>query len=84
MPLFDYVCRGCGREFEALVRAGHPPACPACGGADLEQKIAGFAVKSAERTQQFAAANRQKHSVLGYQKTMEIEAAAKKHRDEDH
>ena len=84
MPLFDFRCRTCSREFEALVRAGHPPVCPGCGGTDLDQKLGGFAVKSADRTQQFAAANRRKHSIIGHHKTMEIEAAAKKHRDEDH
>ena len=41
-------------------------------------------MKSADRTRQYADANRQKHSILGHHKTMEIEAAAKKHRDEDH
>jgi len=84
MPLFDFSCRGCGREFEALVRAGHPPVCPGCSGVDLDQKPAGFAVKSSERTQAFAAANRQKYSQIGYQESMVREAEAKKHRDEDH
>ncbi|HVQ42185.1 MAG TPA: zinc ribbon domain-containing protein [Vicinamibacterales bacterium] len=84
MPLFDFICRGCGREFEALVRAGHPPACPGCSGVDLDQKPAGFAVKSSERTQAFAAANRQKYSEIGYRESITREAEAKKHRDEDH
>lgn len=84
MPLFDFTCRGCGREFEALVRTGHPPVCPACGGAELDRKPAGFAVKSAERTQAFAAANRQKYSEIGYRESMIREAESKKHRDEDH
>ena len=84
MPLFDFVCRACGREFEALVRPGHPPVCPDCGATDLDQKPTSFAVKSADRTRQFADANRKKHSEIGFRKTMEIEAAAKKHRDEDH
>ena len=84
MPLFDFSCRACGREFEALVRAGHPPVCPGCASVDLAQKPAGFAVKSSERTQAFAAANRKRHSEVGYQESMVREAEAKKHRDEDH
>ena len=84
MPLFDFSCRGCGREFEALVRAGHPPVCPGCGGTHPDQKPAGFAVKTAERTQAFAAANRRKYSEIGYKESVVREAEAKKHRDEDH
>ena len=45
MPLFDFKCRRCGEEFEALVRAGHPAVC-ACGSDDLEQLPSGFAVSS--------------------------------------
>jgi hypothetical protein len=41
-------------------------------------------VKSSERTQAFAAANRQKYSEIGYRESMTREAEAKKHRDEDH
>jgi putative FmdB family regulatory protein len=37
MPLFEYACRGCGREFEAFVTAERTPVCPACAGADLEK-----------------------------------------------
>lgn len=42
MPLFDFRCRGCGEEFEALVRPPAVPACPACGAADLERLLSGF------------------------------------------
>ena len=42
MPLFDFRCRGCGDQFEALVRAPAVPACPACGGTDLERLVSGF------------------------------------------
>ena len=45
MPLFDFRCRRCGEEFEALVRSGQPAAC-ACGSDDLEQLPSGFAVSS--------------------------------------
>ena len=45
MPLFDFRCRQCGLEFEALVRSGHANTCT-CGSSDLEQLPAGFAVSS--------------------------------------
>jgi putative FmdB family regulatory protein len=84
MPLFDFSCAACGREFEALVRTGHPPRCPDCGSEELTRKPAAFALKTPERTQSFAAANRHKHAVAGAQDNALREAEAKKHRDEDH
>ncbi|HVB37008.1 MAG TPA: zinc ribbon domain-containing protein [Vicinamibacterales bacterium] len=44
MPLFDYACRDCGHHFEALVRGGQEPTCPACHGAHLERLLSVFAV----------------------------------------
>lgn len=46
MPLFEYRCKGCGAEFELLVRKGDRPACASCGGADLEKLLSGVAIKS--------------------------------------
>jgi putative FmdB family regulatory protein len=42
MPLFDFRCRRCSAEFEALVRPPTVPVCPECGGADLERLLSGF------------------------------------------
>jgi putative FmdB family regulatory protein len=43
MPLFDFRCRSCGAEFEALVRASVDPVCGGCGSSDLERLPSGFA-----------------------------------------
>jgi putative FmdB family regulatory protein len=43
MPLFEYACRSCDREFETLVRASETPECPECGGTDLERRLSVFA-----------------------------------------
>lgn len=53
MPIYEYRCRGCQAEFEALVRAAETPACPACASADLERLVSLFAVDS-EGTRQAA------------------------------
>ena len=51
MPIYDFRCRTCGHEFEALVRSQDaPPHCRSCHGADLERLLSGFAVSSAEKT----------------------------------
>jgi putative FmdB family regulatory protein len=35
MPLYEYICRDCGKGFEMFVTAERTPACPACSGSDL-------------------------------------------------
>ena len=42
MPLYDFRCRACGAEFEALVRAPDLPVCPDCAATDLERLLSGF------------------------------------------
>lgn len=44
MPLFEYICRSCSRRFETLVMGRTSPACPGCGGRDLEKQFSTFAV----------------------------------------
>jgi putative FmdB family regulatory protein len=43
MPLFEYACKRCAKEFEALVRASETPECPSCHGQDLERRLSVFA-----------------------------------------
>jgi putative FmdB family regulatory protein len=48
VPLYDFRCRACGAEFEALVRPPNEPACASCGSADLERLVSSlsFSVRS--------------------------------------
>jgi putative FmdB family regulatory protein len=39
MPLFEYECRQCGHQFEALVIGSRTPACPKCKSEDLEKRV---------------------------------------------
>ena len=39
MPMYEYACRGCGHEFETLVRAGSNPECPTCHSKELEKLL---------------------------------------------
>ena len=45
MPIYEYACRACAKEFETLVRASDTPSCPKCGGADLGKKLSVFAAQ---------------------------------------
>lgn len=86
MPLYDFHCRSCGHEFEALVRPVDTgaPACPSCASRDLEKLLSGFAVSSAEKTR--AAANRKRKTDAAVAKRDNIakDIEAEKHRLEDH
>jgi putative FmdB family regulatory protein len=46
MPIYEYDCRGCGREFEILIQGSQKPSCPDCGGKRLDKKLSVFAVAS--------------------------------------
>jgi putative FmdB family regulatory protein len=62
MPIFEYSCRACAHQFEALVRGTKTPVCPECQSADLERLLSLPAVKS-ETTRDLAmrAAKRRDH-----------------------
>ncbi|HEV8699677.1 MAG TPA: zinc ribbon domain-containing protein [Candidatus Polarisedimenticolia bacterium] len=44
MPLYEYACLECLKRFEALVLGSARPACPKCGGHNLEKLVSTFAV----------------------------------------
>jgi putative FmdB family regulatory protein len=47
MPLFEYACKKCDHEFEALVRGSDTPECPSCHGKDLQRRLSVFAAHTA-------------------------------------
>ena len=49
MPIFEYRCRACAHQFEALTlpsKESAAPACPSCHSLDLEKLLSSFAVDS--------------------------------------
>jgi putative FmdB family regulatory protein len=84
VPLFDFQCKGCGHEFEALVRAHDTAACPRCHSADLERLLSSFAVSSAEKRQAAADSSRKKAATVARRDNIAMEAEAEHHRREDH
>ena len=39
MPIYEYACRGCGHEFEYLLRGDETPSCPECGKSELTRNF---------------------------------------------
>ena len=44
MPIYEYACKECQHEFEALVYGTQEAECPKCAGKELEPKLSVFAV----------------------------------------
>jgi putative FmdB family regulatory protein len=86
MPLFDFRCRSCAREFEALVRASDPSPvrCTACGAEDLERLLPAFAVSSEEKTREAATKKRHKEAAAARRDNIAMDIEAERHRLEDH
>jgi putative FmdB family regulatory protein len=43
MPIFEYLCRECKHEFEAIVLGSKTAKCPKCESKKLEQRLSRFA-----------------------------------------
>jgi putative FmdB family regulatory protein len=46
MPIFEYVCKECQHQFEALVYGKEEAACPKCQSKKLEPQLSVFAVSA--------------------------------------
>jgi putative FmdB family regulatory protein len=50
MPIFEYTCLDCGRDFETIVfKSSEKVCCPHCHTENLEKKMSKFAFKGADR-----------------------------------
>ena len=43
MPLYEYACQECEREFETRIHTGEMPECPSCHGSNLQRRLSAFA-----------------------------------------
>jgi putative FmdB family regulatory protein len=57
MPLFEYLCKACGKEFEKIVpRHDSPADCPDCASDRVEKQLSVFAVSTSQSSDTFDAA----------------------------
>lgn len=86
MPIYEYLCTECRRQFEFLLLPGSPaePECPGCGSAKLTQELSAFAVNSAERSQANWKAARKEYVKGEFRDKKKAEAEAVHHHLHDH
>jgi len=84
MPIYEYECRGCGHQFERLVRTGDTPACPSCQGQDLERLLSLSAVSSEHTRKLSFNKARAKAKLVQRDKDVAQAEYEKKHREEGH
>ena len=81
MPIYEYQCRGCGNEFEALVRKSDTPACPKCSSTELERLLSLPAVKTESTKAQAMKAARKRDKAQGTERTIEQLKYERSHND---
>ena len=81
MPIYEYTCKSCGHEFEALVRKGKTPACASCGAADLERRFSLPNVKSETTRAQAMKAAKKRDQAQGVERVQAQIAYEKSHDD---
>jgi putative FmdB family regulatory protein len=50
MPIFEYICKGCGNKFEAIVFGSKQSECPVCKSTDLAQQLSRFAAHGTDKS----------------------------------
>lgn len=81
MPIYEYACKSCDHQFEALVRGGKAPACERCGGLDLERLLSLPYVKSESTREKSARAAKKRDAAQATERVQEQIRYEKSHDD---
>ena len=81
MPIFEYQCRNCGNQFEALVRKSDVPACPNCSSTNLEKLLSLPALKTETTKAQALKAAKKRDKAQGTERTIEQLKYERSHND---
>jgi putative FmdB family regulatory protein len=81
MPIYEYKCKGCGNQFEALVRKADVPECPSCKSTDLDRLLSLPVVKSESTKAQSLKAARKRDKAQGTERTIEQLKYERSHND---
>jgi len=81
MPIYEYTCKGCGHQFETLVRGPNAPVCTSCGSADLERVFSLPAVSSEATREKALGAAKQRDAAQAKDKAHEQLKYERSHND---
>jgi putative FmdB family regulatory protein len=81
MPIYEYTCKSCDHQFEALVRSGTTPTCASCGSAELERLLSLPTVNSEGSRERALGAAKQRDSALAKDKAHEQVKYERSHND---
>ncbi len=81
MPIYEYKCRDCGDEFEALVRKSDTPSCPKCSSTELERLLSLPALKTESTRAQAMKAAKKRDKAQGTERTIEQLKYERSHND---
>lgn len=81
MPIFDFVCKSCGHQFEALVRGPAATVCAACGSAELERLLSMPNVKSESTRNLAMRAAKKRDKAAGTERMIEQHKYEQSHDD---
>jgi putative FmdB family regulatory protein len=49
MPIFEYNCGSCGKDFELLIFGSQKAKCPECGSEEVNKKLSLFGMSGVEK-----------------------------------
>jgi putative FmdB family regulatory protein len=49
VPIYEYTCRKCGREFEVIIFGNDTPECPECGDKEPKKNMSSFGFSAGSR-----------------------------------
>ena len=81
MPIFDFICKGCQHQFEALVRGSTAAVCPECGSAELEKQLSLPAIKTEHSHGIAMRSAKQRDAALGKDRMHEQRKYEQSHND---
>ena len=81
MPIYEYACRSCARQFEALVLKNTVPACPECESRDLERLLSPPVVRSESTRQQVSSYVKQRDAGQAAEKAHAQQQYERSHND---
>lgn len=84
MPIYEYSCKSCGNQFEALILGKEEAACPSCESRELERLLSAPYAKAGAVSDKALRAAKKRDSVQGRERMEEQRLYELNHDNEGH